>query len=212
MAKTPSKKSAKAPKKAGDKNGSQRGMVNQLHQQLQQQHKTQESSNQPPEAITTADDPRQPFIGVFGLLGSMVLLLVAVYADSCSMSQIWQDHAHLDERLRQMVLPPEAGLTIFGFNNTMIFTKLMVLARPLFCVWVAWTMWRRLVAERAQAASRADAAAARKDATAARERAEEERSESATRIKDIGVEVATSRKETVTATKNGATDNERLVR
>ncbi|CAN0116456.1 unnamed protein product, partial [Ectocarpus sp. 4 AP-2014] len=60
------------------------------------------------------------------------------------------------------------------------------------------------------AASRADAAAARKDATAARESAEEERRESATRVKGIGVELATSRKETGTATKNGATDKERL--
>ncbi|CAM9780664.1 unnamed protein product [Ectocarpus sp. 8 AP-2014] len=142
----------------------------------------------------------------------MVLLLVAIYTDFHNMSQIWQNHANLDERLRQMAWPPEAGLTTFGFYNTMMFTKLMVLARLLFCVGVAWTMWRRLAAERALAGSRADAEAARKDATAARERAEEERRESATRINDIGVELATSRKETVTATKNGATDKERLVR
>ncbi|CAN0116390.1 unnamed protein product [Ectocarpus sp. 4 AP-2014] len=34
-------------------------------------------------------------------------------------AKIWQDHAHLDERLRQTALPP-AGLTTFGFYNTMV--------------------------------------------------------------------------------------------
>ncbi|CAM9677860.1 unnamed protein product [Ectocarpus fasciculatus] len=125
------------------------------------------------------------------------------------------DHDHLDEMLRRMTLRPESGQTTTGFYeplDTMTFTKPMVLARLLFCVGVAWTMWRRLVAERALGASRADAAAARNDSTAARERAEEDRRKSAAVIKDIEVELAASRKETATATKNGATDKERLVR
>lgn len=56
-------------------------MTDPHHQRLHQQRQQQEQHHPPAAVVATAEEPRCPSVGVFGILPAMVVLLGAMFAE-----------------------------------------------------------------------------------------------------------------------------------